>query len=450
MELLFSKLISTLAVLLVIAGVVSGSDLLDRVAGRKKNWRYPVIAGVLGGLFGIYANLTGTEVSGAVISVRDVGPMLAGLTGGPLGGLLGGLICGAHRYSMGGITAEACVLATCCIGTASGFLLERQKERRIRPGAAFAMGVVMELFHLSVVLVMVKPFSLAVSIVRQIAVPFVLVNSVGFTLLILSISFIERKRSMDQERSRLQSELEVATVIQQSLLPRITDSNPGRPEIALSASMTAAKEVGGDFYDFFPLGDDRLVVIIADVSGKGVPAALFMATAKLVLQSSIRDNPDLETAVKAANDELCAGNQAGMFVTAWIGVMELRSGRLDYVCAGHNPPVLITAAGADYVRCRSCLVLGAFEGTTYRKESMTLNPGDRILLYTDGVTEAQNGKQELYGEDRLRSCLSSLEEAGSDDVIQGLLTDVSSFVGNAAQADDLTMLCLRRNALPEA
>ncbi len=444
MQLLFSKLISTMAVILVMAGLFAGGDLIKKLAGsREKGWRRPLIAGLMGGLFGIYGNISGVEVSGAVISVRDIGPMLAGMTGGPLGGLLGGLLCGVHRYSMGGVTAQACVIATCCIGTACGFLLRRRHGGLIKPWKAFLLGVGMELFHLGVVLLLVKPFSLAVSIVREIAVPFVLVNSVGFTLLILSMGYIEKQRNLDQERSRLQSELEVANGIQRSLLPGITDLGPDRPEFALGASMEPAKEVGGDFYDFFLLGKDTLVLIIADVSGKGVPAALFMVNAKLILQSSIRDNPDLAEAVSAANNGLCANNRAGMFVTAWIGRLDIPSGRLDYVCAGHNPPLLITGGGAEYIRCKSSLVLAGMEETKYRQESLTLQPGDRLLLYTDGVTEAEDEKHVLYGEERLRSCLTAMGDADPDGVIRTVRADMDRHVRGFAQFDDITMLCLQ-------
>lgn len=449
LEILFSKLISTLAVILVMAGVLAGSNLLEKFLHGEKAWKYSLIAGVMGGLFGIYGNVTGVELSGAVITVRDIGPMLAGLVGGPLGGLLGGLICGVHRYSMGGVTAQACVLATCCIGTACGFLSQRQQDRLIKPVSALALGAVMEVFHLGVVLVMVKPFSLALSIVRQIAVPFILVNAVGFTLLIFSILFIEKKRVLDQERSRLQSELEVATVIQRSLLPHITDTYPGRKEFSLDAFMDPAKEVGGDFYDFFFLGSDKLALIIADVSGKGVPGALFMAAAKLTLQGCIRDNADLAEAVSAANEALCANNEAEMFVTAWIGVLDIPSGRVDYICAGHNPPLLITAEDAEYVRCKSCFVLAGMEGTRYRKESVTLAPGDKLFLYTDGVTEAEDAKHVLYGEERLQRCLRLMRDVDPDTVIRAVRADIAKHVRDYAQFDDITMLCLQRNVLPE-
>ena len=445
---LFSKLVSTLAVILVMAGFISGSDLYNKILDDDKSWKYPLFSGLLGGLFGIYGNLSGTEVSGAVISVRDIGPMLAGLTGGPAGGLIGGLICGIHRYSMGGITAQACVLATCCIGTACGFLFHWQHEKLIRPLGALAVGIGMEVFHLCVVLMLVKPFSLALSIVRQIAVPFILVNAVGFTLLVFSIEYIKKKRVLDQERSRLQSELEVATVIQRSLLPKISDVGC-RPEFTLDAFMAPAKEVGGDFYDFFFLGGDKLAIIIADVSGKGVPGALFMATAKLRLQTSIRDEPDLDAAVAAANEALCENNQAEMFVTAWVGVLDLADGQLEYICAGHNPPVLITGEGAEYVRCKSCFVLAGMEGTRFRKERVTLRPGDKLFLYTDGVTEAEDEKHTLYGEDRLQRCLAPLGNADPAAVIAAVRADLERHVKGYTQFDDITMLCLRQNAPPE-
>ena len=445
MELLFTKLIGTIAVIIVVAGVFATTELADKVFSEERHWRYRLLAGVVGGLFGIYGNLSGTEISGAVISVRDVGPMLAGFIGGPFGGLLGGIICGVHRYTLGGVTASACILATCCIGTACGILFHGRRKRLSKPLDVFLIGVLMEIFHLSLVLIMVKPFSLARDIVRQIALPFILVNSVGFMVMILSYSYLSRLRAFDLERSRLQSELEVADIIQRSLLPPITDTIPGRPEFTLGAFIEPAKGVGGDFYDYFELGSDTLALVIADVSGKGIPAALFMANAKLVLQSGIRDAGDLAGAIESANNALSRSNKAEMFVTAWVGLLDIPSGRLDYVCAGHNPPVLLTKEGARFVRCKSCFVLAGMEGVHYRQESITLHPGEQLLLYTDGVIEAENREHAFYGEERLLQCLNRGDTPDPDAVIRSVCEDVAGFVNGHTQFDDMTMLCLRLN-----
>ena len=439
----FIQMTGTMAVILVVASVIAGSNLLQNLGERNKSWKHVAAAGLLGGLFGIYGNLAGLDYHGAVISVRDIGPMLAGFTGGPLGGLLGGVIAGVHRYAMGGITAVACVVATCCIGLACGLLANRMRSTLTSPLRAFLTGFIMENFHLGVVLLLVKPWETALEIVKAIYVPFILINSVGFTLMIFMIRYIEQQRDLSVEKGRLQSDLKTATTIQHSLLPPITESYPGRKEVALAADMDAAKEVGGDFYDFFFVDQDRLAFLIGDASGKNISGALFMVRAKQILQHCIRDLSPLAEAVRRANEALCENNEAEMFVTAWIGVLDLTTGQLRYVNAGHNPPVLLSAEGErTWLRRKGGFILGGMEGIPYKESSLTLFPGDKIFLYTDGVTEAADRTRALYGEERLMACLEAHEAESVDRIIQAVKAGLAAHVQGSEQFDDITMLCL--------
>ncbi len=444
MNLLFSKMVGTLAVVLLIAGFIGGSDIISKWMDRQQNRRkYAILAGIVGGLFGIYGNISGFELNGAVISVRDIGPMLAGFLGGPVGGIIAGLLAGLHRLMLGGITAKACVVATCCIGIMCGVISKFKHDVVVKPYWALLISAVMETFHLGVVLIMVKPFETAFGIVRQIAVPFVAVNALGFAMMIAIMSYTERQRNMAIERSRLQSELEVANVIQHSLLPDISGTYPGRAEVDVSACMEAAKEVGGDFYDVFFVEKDKIAFVIGDVSGKGVPAALFMASSKITLQNCIRDIPELSSAVETANNSICARNEADMFVTLWVGVLDLKSGELTYVNAGHNPPVTVIGGKADYLRSKSGLVLGGMEGVRYKEHSVSLGKGDIVCLYTDGITEANNPNTELYGEERLLSCFEDTRGAGAVQLVERIKNSVDSFAAGSSQFDDMTMLCFR-------
>ena len=446
----FTNMIGTLAVILVIAAFIGGSEVLTKFFGSKMNWKYSLFAGLLGGVFGIYGTMSGLELNGAIISVRDIGPMLAGFTGGPLGGLIAGVIAGVHRFFVGStetqtaqLTTYACIIATVCIGVMCGFLSRKFHDKLKKPWWALLVGIVMEIFHLSLVLLIVKPFDAALGIVKSIFLPFILVNAVGFTLIITMISYFEKQRIISQERSRLKTELEVATVIQHSLLPPITETYPGRPEIGLAASMDAAKEVGGDFYDVFFVDRDRLAFVIADVTGKGIPAALFMATSKTTIQNCVRDFPTLSEAITVANDSLCSNNTAQMFVTAWIGVLDLSTGALTFVCAGHNPPVLISDGIPEYIKRRSGLVLAGMEGVKYREQTLTLKKGDRLFLYTDGVTEAENSAHALFGEQRLADCLKTDAEKDPDEIIADVKAAIDAHANGAEQFDDITMLCIR-------
>lgn len=437
---MFSRMIGTLAVILVISAFIGSSDVISRFLSRGKKWQYPVIAGILGGVFGIYGNISGIVLRGAVISVRDIGPMLAGFLGGPIGGVIAGLIAGIHRLTMGGPTAQACVVATCCIGLMCGLFSLKWHKAVQKVYVAFIESALMEGFHLCVVLLMVRPFETAVGIVKPIALPFIAINSIGFALMVMIISYTERQRQMMLEKSRMQSELNVANTIQHSLLPVITDDYPGRREVDVSASMEAAKAVGGDFYDVFFVDSSRMAFVIGDVSGKGVPAALFMATAKIILQNCIRDIPKLSEAIQTANNALCARNEADMFVTIWVGVLNLKSGELTYVSAGHNPPVLIRNHTPAFLKGKNGFILAGMEDMIYRENTTTLETGDIVYLYTDGVTEANNVHEELYGEERLLECLAGADELSAEQILAAVKESVDAFVQNNDQFDDITML----------
>ena len=444
LSIMFSRMIGTVAVILVVSAFLGSSDMITRVSEKKA--RFVAVAGLVGGIFGIYGNISGFDLNGAVISVRDIGPMLAGFTGGPVAGLIAGAIAGIHRLSMGGITAQACVVATCCIGLICGFL---SNKIYVKPLSGLLISGLLEAFHLGVVLIMVKPFETALDIVSQIAVPFIAVNALGFALMVIIITYTDNQRNLAIEKSRLQSELEVASVIQHSLLPLIGDTYPGRREVEVSGSMEAAKEVGGDFYDVFFVDKDRLAILIGDVSGKGVPAALFMASSKVTLQNCIRDIPELSAAMEAANNALCARNEADMFVTVWVGILDLTDGTLRYVNAGHNPPVFLHCGEPQLLTGRHGFVLGGMEDVRYREESIQLGRGDIICLYTDGVTEAEDRTHEMFGDDRLLACFKE-QTGGPEDIIGNVKKTVETFVNGNDPFDDMTMLCLKWNGEQEA
>ena len=443
MSMMFSRMIGTLAVILVVSAFIGSSDIIVNIVKSRENWKYVVVIGVLGGVFGIYGNISGFGLSGAVISVRDIGPMLSGFVAGPLSGLIAGLIAGVHRLTMGGITAKACVVATCCIGLICGFISDKWRDYIVKPRYALLISALMEVFHLCVVLVMVRPFETALQIVRQIAVPFIAVNALGFVLMMIIMAYTERQRDLALERSRLQSELEVANVIQHSLLPLISEDYPGFPGLDVDASMEAAKEVGGDFYDVFYVDPGHLAFVIGDVSGKGVPAALFMASSKITLQNCVRDIPDLAEAVQTGNNVLCARNEAEMFVTIWVGILGLESGTLRFVSAGHNPPVLLRGDEARYLRCKNGFVLAGMENTKYKEHNIQLEKGDVVYLYTDGVTEAEDKGHALFGEERLLACFERKRESSPTEILENVKNAIDAFIDGNSQFDDMTMLCFR-------
>jgi len=266
------------------------------------------------------------------------------------------------------------------------------------------------------------------------AVLFVVFALVMFFMAKLTNLVVTLQEKERVEHERQLKDLTLAKTIQGSSLPL---AFPDEPDFKIYARMETAREVGGDFYDFFPVGD-RVFFLVADVSGKGVPASLFMMRAKAQLRAAIAAHPhDLAAAVSEANGVLADANEAEMFVTVWIGVYDRPTGEVEYVNAGHNPPLVRRASGSvEWVRERSGLVLAAMAGAPYRVRRLTLGPGDSMLLYTDGVTEAMNGAGELYGEERLERTLGG----ASDRFVTDVMADVRAFAAGAEQSDDITML----------
>ncbi len=247
-----------------------------------------------------------------------------------------------------------------------------------------------------------------------------------------------------KERQRIGAELSVAKDLQANILPTHFPAFPGRTEFDVFATMTPAKEVGGDFYDYFLLDEKHLAVIVADVSGKGVAAAFFMAIAKTIIRSYTSMGLKPEDVFSRANRALCQGNSACLFVTAWLGVLNLESGLLTYVNAGHNPPLLRHAGGGfEYLVSKPNFVLAGFEKVKYTQHEVRIEPGAKLYLYTDGVTEATNIEKKLYGEDRLRDYLNKhKDEEDLVKILSGVKGDIDDFVAGAEQFDDITMLML--------
>lgn len=256
------------------------------------------------------------------------------------------------------------------------------------------------------------------------------------------------KHYIHAAEERIDQELEVARQIQNAALPRVF---PARPDFDLFASMHAAKEIGGDFYDFYLLDRYTLVFLIADVSGKGIPAAMFMMRAKTLLKDLAESGRNVDEVFTRANAKLCAGNDTDMFLISWMGKLDMRTGELDYVNAGHNPPLLRRRDGQfEYLRTKPNFVLAGTEKTRYCLHTLKLCPGDALYLYTDGVTEAANGQNDLFGEARLKDFLSAAEN-GTDvqDICSGVSAALHGFVGDMPQSDDITMLCVRINAMQD-
>ena len=260
--------------------------------------------------------------------------------------------------------------------------------------------------------------------------------------------FMQNLLKISAEKERIGAELNVATKIQADMLPQITPISPGRPEFDLYASMNPAKEVGGDFYDFFMIDDDHFGMVMADVSGKGVPAALFMVIAKTLIKNRAQAAAGTEIhpgkILADVNNQLCEGNEAELFVTVWMGVLTISTGHLISASAGHEYPAFYRE-GRKFAlqKERHGPPLATMEGLRFRENETDLGHGEALFIYTDGVTEATSAEEELFGEERMVNALNAYAEDTPEKIVHGVREHIDAFVKDAPQFDDITMLCLR-------
>ena len=270
---------------------------------------------------------------------------------------------------------------------------------------------------------------------------------------IISCNIARRGRNMvisqhekDLKTARIESELDLASNIQADMLPNIYPAFPDRSEFDIYATMNPAKEVGGDFYDFFLVDDNHLCMVMADVSGKGVPAALFMMVTNILVSFRTRAGGTPSEILSFVNDDLCEHNTVDMFVTIWLGILELSSGKFVYSNAGHEDPAVYRKKdnAFELVKTKHGFIAGGMPNMKFSDFEMTLEKGDRLFIYTDGVPEATNKDNKMFGLDRMMKVLNKNAKASLEDLLKNVHKEADGFVGEAPQFDDLTMLCLER------
>ena len=267
-------------------------------------------------------------------------------------------------------------------------------------------------------------------------------NGAALVFVALLVGFVISSFVRNQIKLQTAKELKMATDIQLAAIPSVFPPFPDETSFDIWASMDTAKEVGGDFYDFYFTGSDRVLFLVADVSGKGVPAAMFMMRAKALIKSVAQTGKQIGQVFEEANDALCEGNSSNTFVTVWAGELNVRTGHVSYVNAGHNPPIVRLGGKVEYLRSRPSLVLGAMAGARYRVNELQLEPGDEIYLYTDGIVEQHNAAGELFGDDRLLATVAGCDKR-RDGLLSTVIADVRRHAAGAEQADDCTQLVMR-------
>ena len=261
-----------------------------------------------------------------------------------------------------------------------------------------------------------------------------------------TLQYVDQVKRVTAEKERIGVELTMANAIQRSQLPRLFPPFPNRHEFNLFATMKPAKEVGGDFYDFFMVDNDHVALVMADVSGKGVPAALFMMVTRMLIKSRLQSGESAAETLTNVNRQLCENNELGYFVTVWLAVLEISTGKGVAVNAGHEHPVLRRSGGKyELILYRHSLAVAALDGVQFKQHEFQLNSGDSIFVYTDGVTEATSDKHELFGTDRMLEALNREPDAEPDQLLKNVMDDIKQFMNGEDQFDDITMLCLKYN-----
>lgn len=254
---------------------------------------------------------------------------------------------------------------------------------------------------------------------------------------------MQKQKELTESSARIGAELDMASNIQNSMLPNLFPAYPERKEFEIYASMKPAKEVGGDFYDFFLIDDDHLCMVIADVSGKGVPAALFMMASKIILANNAKSGKSPAQILEDTNNTICSNNENNMFVTVWLGILEISTGKVIAANAGHEYPAIMSPDGTfSLFKDKHGFVVGGMEGVKYKEYEVQLEPGSKIFVYTDGVPEATNHGEEMFGVERMVRALNINSNDTAKDLLGDMRHAVDGFVENAPQFDDLTMLCL--------
>lgn len=257
------------------------------------------------------------------------------------------------------------------------------------------------------------------------------------------VNYMDNLTVVTAEKQRISTELSLATRIQTSMMPHVFPPFPDRKEFDIFASMNPAKEVGGDFYDFFLIDDNHLGLVMADVSGKGVPAALFMMASKIILQSCAMLGGSPAEILTKTNEAICSNNQEEMFVTVWLGILEISTGKLTAANAGHEYPVIRNAGGRfELFKDKHGFVIGGMSGAKYREYEIQMEPGSKLFLYTDGVPEATDADKNMFGTERMVDALNTEPEASPEVILKNVHSAVDGFVKEAEQFDDLTMLCI--------
>ena len=444
---LLINLIKNMSVIIVIAYVFTRTKIYSDILKKKTiDLKQKLLLGVVFGLVSMFGTLSGINFNGAIANIRDLGPAIAGLIGGPFAGICAGIIGGIHRFALGGLTAGPCSVSTVLAGLIGGLIFLRKKGELPNVITAVVFMALFEAFHMALNLLIVRPFDVIYEIIKNVSLPMIFTNAIGMGIFIFIIHNLVREKETQRQKELIDGELKIAREIQMSIVPKIFPAFPANDEFDIYAILEPAKEVGGDLYDYFLLDEDHLCFTIGDVSGKGVPASLFMAVTKTLIKAKadISLNPD--EILYAVNNDLYEDNDSGMFVTEFLGIMQISTGEIVYCNGGHNRPYLLRNNGEfEMLPKTTGIALGVAPDMPFMSEKIKLNHGDSLIMYTDGVTEAMNINDELFDEKRLENSIDGVIGKNAKEVVGIVLNSVYDFAEGANQSDDITIVTLQFN-----
>ncbi len=443
--------LNTACVLIVIAYFLIRSERQFTSAHNPENPRDFIKLSLVFGAFSLYAAFNAIQAFDAVVSLRHTGPIVGGFMAGPWVGMVAGFIGAVDRYLQGGPSMPSAVAAVIIAGTMAGLYVRVIKKNRL-PSVweATLFTVFYELAAGLLTFLAVPDFEQALRIEQGIRLPLVIGNAVGVALFIGCVKILARERDISEAKRQIENELNVARSIQMSMVPKIFPTFPAITQFELHAMMRPAKEVGGDLYNFIETEGDRFCFMVGDVSGKGVPASLFMAVAKTLLESEARSNQGQDCALilERTNEGLCRDNHECMFVTVLFGVLNIHSGEVEFCSAGHPLPFVVRRNGeVNQPTGNTGMALGVMEGVPFQSLRLTLAPGDALVLYSDGVSEAFSAAGTMFGEAGLGRTLRRLAADGEVPTaahLTRMVTEaVDDFADGAPQSDDITILALK-------
>jgi sigma-B regulation protein RsbU (phosphoserine phosphatase) len=432
-----ARLAEQIAVITLCVYLFTRTQCYKNALRGKTGWFDKIFIVVLFGALSIYGTVRGIPFEKAFVNVRDVGPVIAGLVGGPVLGFFAGFLGAVHRWFQGGPTAWPCAIATVCAGVFGGLFL-RAFKRRASYFLYALLGIFIETFHLTLTYILYNGSAAdAWALVKIIYFPMAFATTMGLLFLVA----IRKLQDIELDKEKTENELQVAKKIQMGMIPKIFPAFPHRAEFDIYAVIEPAKVVGGDLYDFFFVDDHKFCFIIGDVSGKGVPAALYMAVTKTLLKAAAIKSGSPEKLLTETNDDLSKDNDECMFATVFCGILDTRTGEVLFSNAGHNPPLIMRADGTvTYLEQKKGLALGVMEGTRFYLEKLKLERGDSLFVYTDGVTEAFNEEGQEFSEERLQKELKLLAGKPAKHTVETIKSVVVGFAGEAPQADDITIM----------